>query len=96
MDGITRTIDVLAPAGSTRARVQVQIDHTWRGDLVVWLDAPDGTRHVLTNREGRSADDFVDDRVLEVADAIGTWTLHVSDRASQDRGVLRFFNVLAQ
>lgn len=96
VDGVTRTVDVLAPVGARRARIQVQIDHTWRGDLVVWADAPDGSRHVLTNREGRSDDDFVYDQILDVRDAIGTWTLHVSDRASQDRGVLRFFNVLAQ
>lgn len=96
--GITRSIEVLSPAGATSALVSVRIDHTYRGDLVVWVEAPDGTRHGLTNREGGSADDFTYAETIDLAggSAVGTWTLHVSDRASWDTGVLRFFNVLAR
>lgn len=95
-DGIARSVDVLRPADASRARVEVRIEHSYRGDLVVWVDAPDGSRHVLTNRDGGSADDFTFDGVIDLGagSALGTWTLHVVDRASYDVGVLRFFNVL--
>jgi len=95
--GVSRTIHVPAPPGATRARVQVEIDHTWRGDLVVSVEAPDGSVHVLSNREGGSADDLDLDVTLDLgsSSALGAWTLTVTDRAAYDVGVLRFFNVLA-
>lgn len=96
-NGVRHTIHVTTPPNSTRARVEVEIDHTWRGDLVVWVEAPDGTRHVLTNREGGSADDFTYASAIEVGgSAHGAWTLVASDRAQLDVGVLRFFNVIAE
>jgi len=94
-DGITQSITVAAPADGLTYSVQVRIDHTWRGDLVVWLEDPDGRRQVLTNREGGSADDFEHTATFDVgaSGGIGTYTLHVEDHASYDTGVLRFFNV---
>ncbi|HJL14674.1 MAG TPA: proprotein convertase P-domain-containing protein [Sandaracinaceae bacterium LLY-WYZ-13_1] len=96
-EGIVQTLEVTRPAGTHRADVEVRIDHSWRGDLVVWVEAPDGSRHVLTNREGGRADDFAWGGTIDLdrGSATGTWTLHVSDRASWDTGVLRFFNVRA-
>ncbi len=94
-DGITTSIVVQQPAASHRAEVEVRIEHTWRSDLVVWVESPDGSRHHLTDREGGSADDFEDSLLVDLGDGsvVGRWTLHVSDRASWDTGVLRFFNV---
>jgi len=93
--GIETTIDVQQPAASRRAEVEVRIDHTWRGDLVVWVEAPNGSRHALTNRAGGSADDFEHRSIVELGtdSVVGSWRLHVSDRASLDTGVLRHFNV---
>jgi len=95
-DGITQTLAVVAPSGGSTYDVSVRIDHTWRGDLVVWVTDPDGTRNVLTNRAGDSADDFVFNGSFDVGPSggLGNYTLHVSDHASYDTGVLRFFNVL--
>ncbi|MBX3275704.1 MAG: proprotein convertase P-domain-containing protein [Sandaracinaceae bacterium] len=94
--GITRTLDVIAPANGASYSVTVRIDHTWRGDLVVYLDDPDGNRRVLTNREGGSAQNFEFHGSFRAgaSGGLGTYRLHVSDRASRDVGVLRFFNVL--
>lgn len=96
--GASHTVRIERPAAATRVRVQVEIDHSWRGDLIVTVLAPDGSRHKLTDREGGSADDFdYDGEIdLEGASAVGPWTLVVSDHAGQDTGSIEFFNVLVQ
>ena len=83
------------PLNGRTCRVSVRIDHSYRGDLVVWVTAPDGARQVLSNREDGSADDFTFDGTFDIAsgNGLGGYTLHVSDHASYDTGVLRFFNV---
>ncbi|MBW2461944.1 MAG: proprotein convertase P-domain-containing protein [Deltaproteobacteria bacterium] len=93
--GVQTTIDVAQPASSRRAEVAVRITHSWRGDLVVWVESPDGSRHVLTDRQGNSADDFDHRAMIDLGThtVVGTWTLHVSDHATYDTGVLRHFNV---
>jgi thermolysin metallopeptidase-like protein/proprotein convertase P-domain-containing protein len=76
---------------STVSTVTVDIDHTWIGDLVVSLIAPDGTAYVLHNREGGSADNIkktfppID---LSGETANGAWKLRVQDAASLDTGKL--------
>ena len=93
--GVTATVSVLRPASSTRARVVANVRHTWRGDLVITVEAPDGSRHLLSNREGGSADDFAFDGEIALGGSVvGTWTLHVADLATYDRGSISFFNVL--
>ena len=93
--GVSHTVRVERPLAARRVRVQVEIDHTWRGDLIVTVEAPDGSRHTLTDRQGDSADDFDYDGVIELSGSVvGTWTLLVSDHARYDTGTIRFFNVL--
>jgi hypothetical protein len=93
--GITSAIDVQHPAAWHSAEVDVRIDHTYRGDLVVYVEAPDGSRHDLSIRAGGSADDLALRTTIDLGTGtvVGTWRLHVSDRASWDTGVLRHFNV---
>jgi carboxypeptidase T len=68
--------------------VEVHIVHTFRGDLVVDLVAPDGSVYNLHNRTGGSADNL--DQVYSVnlssEVANGTWNLRVRDAAAQDVG----------
>jgi secreted trypsin-like serine protease len=73
---------------SASASVEVHIVHTFIGDLVVDLVAPDGTVYNLQNRTGGSADDIdqVYSRDLSGEVANGTWNLRVRDAASQDTG----------
>ncbi|MCB9597822.1 MAG: proprotein convertase P-domain-containing protein [Sandaracinaceae bacterium] len=96
--GISQTLSVVAPTGGLVYEATVRIDHTYRGDLVVWLEDPDGNRRVLTNRAGGSADDFELTQHWDVGPSggLGTYTLHVEDRARADVGVLRFFNVVVR
>lgn len=97
-DGATANVQVLRPASSTRARVFANVRHTWRGDLVITVEAPDGSRHLLSNREGGSEDDFAYTGVIDLGanSVVGTWTLHVADLARYDRGSISFFNVLPE
>ncbi|MCW5755110.1 MAG: proprotein convertase P-domain-containing protein [Phycisphaeraceae bacterium] len=86
----------------TDVDVEINITHTYRGDLIVELTSPMGTTVRLHNRTGGSADDIVgtyDDSSFPpdgpgmLADfngqmAAGVWRLMVSDNASADQGTL--------
>ena len=71
-------------------QVDIDITHSWVGDLTVELVAPDGTTRVLQDRTGGSADDLVGTFTLSGSgvDADGTWTLAVTDNAGLDEGTL--------
>ena len=75
---------------ATSVSVAVDISHTYRGDLVIDLIAPDGTSQTLHSRTGGSADDI--DRTyapgFDGTGIAGDWTLRVSDRAGGDVGTL--------
>ena len=79
-----------AGAASSNAGVDVDIVHTYRGDLVVDLVAPDGTVYNLLNRSGGSADnvDQLFAKNLSSESANGTWNLRVRDAASADVGYI--------
>ncbi|MFH8369371.1 S8 family peptidase [Streptomyces sp. NPDC018031] len=72
-------------------RVGVSITHSYRGDLVIDLVAPDGSAYRLKNSSSSDSADNVDttytvDASTEVAN--GTWKLRVRDVAAQDSGTL--------
>nr|WP_117215467.1 M14 family zinc carboxypeptidase [Allorhizocola rhizosphaerae] len=73
---------------ASNSTVEVHIVHTYKGDLIVNLVAPDGTLYLLHNRAGGSADNI--DQVFTVnlsgEVANGTWRLRVQDAASLDTG----------
>ena len=75
---------------ATSVSVAVDISHTYRGDLVIVLIAPDGTSQTLHSRTGGSANDI--DRTytpdFDGTGIAGNWTLRVSDRAGGDVGTL--------
>ncbi|WP_256334642.1 S8 family serine peptidase [Lentzea albidocapillata] len=89
---VTSTIAVSGCAGnaSATASIKVSITHTYKGDLVVDLIAPDGTVYNLHNRSGGSANDIntTYTRNLSGEAANGTWTLRVRDAAYLDTGTL--------
>ncbi len=91
--------------GDTRAvrevAVSVDIEHTYIGDLVVKIVGPAGTA-TLHDRTGRGTDNIKQryDKVNAPALAAfaganpqGTWTLEVTDEATQDVGTVRSFSV---
>jgi subtilisin family serine protease len=76
--------------GGTAATVSVTIVHTYIGDLVVDLVAPDGTVYNLHNRTGGSTDNLSQTytRNLSSEATNGTWNLRVRDAASADVGYI--------
>lgn len=76
---------------SAASTVAVDIPHTWRGDLVIDLIAPDGSSYRLkTNNLSDSADNVNETYTVnlssEVAD--GTWKLQVQDVYRADTGYI--------
>ncbi len=80
------------------AHVDLHVDHSYRGDLVVTLEGPNGQTQILHDRGGYSADDL-DLQNAPVEGALltdgpnGTWTLHVSDNAAWDEGTLTYWTL---
>lgn len=77
--------------------ISVDIIHTYIGDLRVSLISPSGTRVLLHNRLGGSANDLHNEFNLRSVPALqsfvdepvkGEWQLHVQDLAAADRGRL--------
>ncbi|MBG0852404.1 M4 family metallopeptidase [Streptomyces spinoverrucosus] len=90
---VTSSIAVSGRAGNAPANLQVAVDivHTWRGDLVIDLLAPDGTAYRLKNFSSSDSADNVNTTYTvnassEVAD--GTWRLRVQDQAARDTGYI--------
>ncbi len=88
--GATSTIEIAEGGTISGVTVEVDITHTYRGDLTVTLEK-DGTVVTLFEREDAGADDLK--RAFDVSgfdgmDAAGTWTLRVVDNARADTGTL--------
>ncbi len=102
--GVDAPLTVDAQGQIADISLDIDLDHTWRGDLRVSLIAPDGTSVMLHDRAGRSDDnlkgtfgkDLVPTESLDKLigkSAAGEWKLHVEDRAGQDLGVLNNFTL---
>ena len=84
------SISGCARQASATSTIEVHIVHTYIGDLIVDLVAPDGSVYNLHNRTGGSADNInaTYSRNLSSEAASGNWTLRVRDMASQDTGYI--------
>ncbi|KOV74540.1 Leupeptin-inactivating enzyme 1 [Streptomyces sp. AS58] len=90
---VTSTLTVSGRTGNAPAalRVGVDIKHTWRGDLVVDLLAPDGTAYRLkSSSSSDSADNVIATYTVDASSetADGNWRLRVQDVAAQDTGYI--------
>ncbi|MER6135768.1 M4 family metallopeptidase [Streptomyces sp. NPDC001815] len=88
---VTSSITVSGQAGNapTNLVVTPDITHTWRGDLVVDLVAPDGSSYRLKPfSSSDSADDVNEPYTVNASSEVanGTWQLKVQDQAAQDVG----------
>lgn len=81
------TVNRTGNAPST-LKVDVNIVHTYIGDLKVDLVAPDGTLYNLHNRTGGSADNIVKAVTVNASSEVanGVWKLRVNDNANLDTG----------
>ncbi len=75
---------------SATSTVEVHIRHTYIGDLVVSLVAPDGTVYTLHNRTGSGTDNIDKTYTVNLSSELrnGTWKLRVQDAAAQDVGTI--------
>ncbi|MCX4765701.1 S8 family serine peptidase [Streptomyces sp. NBC_01275] len=90
---IESSIAVSGRTGNAPSALQVGVDitHTYRGDLVIDLVAPDGTAYRLKAASSSdSADNVVATYTVDASaeTANGTWKLRVQDTAAQDTGTL--------
>ncbi|MFD7627161.1 M28 family metallopeptidase [Streptomyces sp. NPDC059851] len=94
---VNSPITVSGVAGNAPAttKVDVNIVHTYRGDLVVDLIAPDGTVYNLHNRSGGSADNLVQTYTVNASSEVanGVWKLQVRDVAAQDVGYINSWKI---
>ncbi|MEV8315934.1 M28 family metallopeptidase [Streptomyces sp. NPDC059900] len=90
---VTSTINVSGRTGNAPATLKADVDirHTWRGDVVVDLLAPDGTAYRLKNSSSNdSADNVIATYTVNASSetANGAWKLRVQDVAAQDTGYI--------
>lgn len=95
--GITRTLQAAGTGTLGGVSVEIDINHSYIGDLRVALVSPAGTEVLLHDRAGGNADNLVATYTAAGVPALaalagqalgGTWTLRVADLAGQDVGKL--------
>jgi hypothetical protein len=87
----TITISGCARNASSTSTVAVNIAHTFRGDLVIDLVAPDGTAYRLKNSSATdSADNVITTYTANLSSeaANGAWKLQVRDAVRNDVGTI--------
>lgn len=95
---VTSSVTVGDRTGNAPATLKVGVDivHTYRGDLVVDLVAPDGTAYRLKNSSsGDSADNVRETYTVDASSetANGVWKLRVQDVARYDTGYVNSFSL---
>jgi len=93
--GISSPIVVDRAGNAGTVSVDVDITHTYIGDLIVDVIHPDGTVFNVHNRTGGSSNDINKTYSVNVGSkaAAGTWSLKVRDRAGQDIGTLNVWRI---
>ncbi|MFF4320247.1 M28 family metallopeptidase [Streptomyces sp. NPDC001568] len=95
--GVNSPITVSGVAGNAPAttKVDVNIVHTYRGDLQIDLIAPDGTAYRLKNSSSDSADNIIASYTVNASSEVanGVWKLQVKDVAAQDVGYINSWKI---
>ncbi|MFF0437048.1 M4 family metallopeptidase [Streptomyces sp. NPDC004327] len=94
---VTSSVTVSGITGNAPSNLQVgvNISHTWIGDLIVDLIAPDGSVYNLHNRTGSSTHDINQTYTVNASSEVanGVWKLRVQDKASLDTGTINDFKL---
>ncbi|MFJ8660592.1 S8 family serine peptidase [Streptomyces sp. NPDC093795] len=95
---VSSSIAVTGRTGNAPAALKVGVDikHTWRGDLVIDLIAPDGTvRNLKASSSSDSADNVLTTYTVDASSEVanGTWKLQVRDVASGDTGYINSWSL---
>ncbi len=86
--GVSNTINVTDDVSIGSLRVELNVEHTYIGDLLITLTKGDQTV-TLHNRQGAGTNNLnetINVKEFDGASASGEWTLHVTDHAGQDTG----------
>jgi subtilisin-like proprotein convertase family protein len=95
--GITDKITVTEQGAIASIKIELDITHTYIGDLVISLTSPQGAVISIHNRNGGSADNIKKTYDVQSVPSLaslagkaiaGDWTLKVADLAQVDTGVL--------
>ncbi|MEV6524705.1 S8 family serine peptidase [Longispora sp. NPDC051575] len=95
---VTSSITVSGVTGNAPATLKVGVDvkHTYRGDLVISLVAPDGTVYLLEDfANNDSVANVIKTYTVNASSEVanGVWKLKVQDIASQDVGKIDAWNL---
>ncbi|MBD2300812.1 S8 family peptidase, partial [Nostoc sp. FACHB-190] len=97
--GISSTFTVAAGLDVDWVEVELNLTHSYRGDLVVDLISPSGTISRLINQPGNGLDSG-DNIVFKLSSAqhwgessAGNWTLRIQDLFPSDTGILNSWNL---
>ncbi|MEZ0392803.1 MAG: trypsin-like peptidase domain-containing protein [Pseudobdellovibrionaceae bacterium] len=103
--GVTSSVTATSAPRGRKVLVQVDLAHTYRGDLVLELASPSGKKVVLQRRSGGSLDDLrgIYGEDLQSHESLlslqseaktGKWSLKITDEAAVDVGVLNKWAVI--
>ncbi len=84
------TVAELAGNAPATLKVEVDIKHTYRGDVRLHLVGPNGTAYLLKETSNDSGDDIVATYTVDASAQLanGTWKLRVYDAYQSDTGTL--------
>lgn len=93
--GITSDIDSTATVTAGRVAVNVNITHSYRGDIRLTLIAPNGSEFKMKDNNNDGADNINETYTVNVnnINAQGNWKLKVSDHYRSDRGTLNSWSI---
>ncbi len=100
--GISDKINCTRAGSLQSIKVEVDITHTYIGDLILTLVSPSGTTVTLHNRNGSSANNI--QKIFEIGNTSslqilagesinGDWSLEIQDMASRDEGTLNTWSI---
>jgi carboxypeptidase T len=95
---VTSSVSVTGISGNAPSTLKAGVDikHTWRGDLVIDLIAPDGTAYRLKNSSSSdSADNVITTYTVNASSEVanGSWKLRVQDVYRYDTGYIDAFRL---
>ena len=94
--GASSSIDVTDGVVPSAVSVELNVSHTWIGDLEITLEHG-GTTATLWDKTGGGTENLQQTFETEAfagMDASGTWTLHVVDTADKDSGTIESWALL--
>jgi hypothetical protein len=96
--GVSSPVSVATAGNAGTVTVELNLIHTYIGDLVVDLIAPDNTVYNLHNRTGSGTDNLQRSYSVNAGakSRVGTWKLRAVDREAQDNGHIESWTFKSQ